>query len=495
MDAAAHQGRVAPTPSISKALKSALLSGDGLMEWLPIGVYVCDAEGHVAQYNRRAAELWGHAPEVGDGTTYHCGSLKWLSAEGEPLDAEATPMAELFRERAAIRDRELMIERPDGSRISVLANLDPLYDDAGKFVGGVNCFQDISARKAAERTLKVREEWYLSLLEALPAAIYTTDARGHLTFFNQAAAALAGRLPALGTDEWCVSWRLFAPNGAPLPHDECPMAVALKTGKPVRGTEKVAERPDGTRIPILPFPTPLHDRAGNMIGAVNMLVDISDRKRAEEQKTLLLRELAHRVNNTFAVILAITQQSLATATSPEAFAETFTARLQSLAQAHNLLLAQDWAGADLAELVRGQVAPFTTEGDERFRIAGPRVMLGPGQVIALGAVLHELATNACRYGALSGPLGKVDLGWEVADGDGGEHVRIVWAEHEGPRVKEPAKRGLGSRIIQRGLPNATIDLRFEPRGVVCTIDLLLDRRKARTGEDWAPSHRPDADAV
>jgi two-component sensor histidine kinase len=148
------------------------------------------------------------------------------------------------------------------------------------------------------------------------------------------------------------------------------MAVALRTGKPVRGTEKIVERPDGSRVPVLPYPTPLHDADGKMIGAVNMLVDITERKQAEEQKTLLLRELAHRVNNTFAVILAITQQSLRAAASPEIFARAFTGRLQALAQAHNLLLSKDWSGADLGELAKGQLAPFSPAGGDRLRVEG-----------------------------------------------------------------------------------------------------------------------------
>jgi len=258
--------------------------------------------------------------------------------------------------------------------------------------------------------------------------------------------------------------------------------MALKTGKPIRGTEKIAERPDGTRVPILPHPTPLRDESGTLIGAVNMLVDISDQKRAGEQKTRLLRELAHRVNNTFAVILAITQQSLRHASSPAAFAETFTARLQALAHAYNLLLAQDWAGADLAELAKGQIAPFRPDAGERLKVRGPKVLLGPAQVIALGAVLHELATNACKYGSLSVPDGKVELDWELAVEDGAEHLRLIWTERDGPVVKPLSKHGLGSRIIQRGLPNARIDWQFTPRGVVCEIDLVLERRSGTRGE-------------
>jgi PAS domain S-box-containing protein len=125
------------------------------------------------------------------------------------------------------------------------------------------------------------------LLDALPAAIYTTDAAGRVTYYNAAAVQLAGRKPELGSDEWCVTWRLYWPDGTPLPHDECPMAIALKTGQPVRGVEAVAERPDGTRVPFMPYPTPLHNEFGDIVGAVNMLVDLTDRSRAEQGRQLL----------------------------------------------------------------------------------------------------------------------------------------------------------------------------------------------------------------
>ena len=108
-----------------------------------------------------------------------------------------------------------------------------------------------------------------------------TDTAGRITFFNEAAAALWGTEPEIGKSEWCGSWKLYRPDGTPLPHDECPMAVTLKTGQPVRGVEAVAERPDGTRVPFMPYPTPLHDASGRLIGAVNMLVDLTESKRAE----------------------------------------------------------------------------------------------------------------------------------------------------------------------------------------------------------------------
>ena len=120
------------------------------------------------------------------------------------------------------------------------------------------------------------------VLEALPAAVYTIDAEGRITYFNQAAADLWGCRPELGKSEWCGSWRLYWPDGRPMRHDECPMAVALKEGRPIRGAEAVAERPDGKRVPFLAYPTPLRDRSGALTGAVNTLIDITERKRSEE---------------------------------------------------------------------------------------------------------------------------------------------------------------------------------------------------------------------
>jgi PAS domain S-box-containing protein len=332
-----------------------------------------------------------------------------------------------------------------------------------------------------------------ALLEALPAAVYTTDAKGRVTFFNQAAADLSGRTPQPGIDEWCIIWKLYRPDGTPLAHQDCPMAVALKEGRAVRGAEVIAERPDGTRVPILPYPTPLHDEAGILLGAVNMLVDISERKKAEERQMLLLRELAHRVNNTLAIILAMTQQSLRTMTSPEAFAESFAGRLQSFAEAHRLLLVSGWSGADLADLVRAALHGFASAEDGRLTWDGPAVRVGPTQVTALGIVLHELGTNACKYGALSVDGGKVALSWEVICEASGECLRLHWTERGGPHVTPPSQRGLGSRIIERGLPDAVIDWRFEPEGVVCLIDLMLaaqgDKRPANEALAPAPSAR------
>jgi PAS domain S-box-containing protein len=155
--------------------------------------------------------------------------------------------------------------------------------------------RDITEQRRAENELRDRERRFRELIEALPAAVYTTDPAGWITFYNKAAVEFAGRRPELGSDRWCVCWRLFRPDGTPLPHDESPMAVALKEGRPVRGEESIAERPDGTRVTFIPYPTPLHDSSGGLIGAVNMLVDITERKKAEEALQRLTETLEERV--------------------------------------------------------------------------------------------------------------------------------------------------------------------------------------------------------
>ena len=125
------------------------------------------------------------------------------------------------------------------------------------------------------------------LLEMLPVAVYMTDADGRITFYNRAAAELWGRHPEIGSSQWCGSWRLYWPDGRPLLHDQCPMAIALKEGREVRGVEAIAERPDGTRVRFLPYPTPLRDASGRLVGAINLLMDVTDRHDAELESARL----------------------------------------------------------------------------------------------------------------------------------------------------------------------------------------------------------------
>jgi PAS domain S-box-containing protein len=134
--------------------------------------------------------------------------------------------------------------------------------------------------QSALDAVKARGDHLPAALDELPAAIYITDADGTITHFNKACIALAGRTPVVRHDKWCVTWKIYTTKGEFLPHDQCPMAVAVRERRPIRGVEAIAERPDGTRINFVPYPTPLFDDDGEFVGAVNMLIDVTERKQA-----------------------------------------------------------------------------------------------------------------------------------------------------------------------------------------------------------------------
>ena len=138
-----------------------------------------------------------------------------------------------------------------------------------------------------------------AVLDALPAPVYTTNNEGRITYFNQACVDFAGRTPRVGQDRWCVTWKLYTEDGAFLPHDQCPMAVAVRRKRAVRGASAIAERPNGSRLPFMPYPTPVLDEAGEMIGAVNLLIGVGDRKEVDYLKAQALRcrQLAQSIDD------------------------------------------------------------------------------------------------------------------------------------------------------------------------------------------------------
>jgi PAS domain S-box-containing protein len=158
------------------------------------------------------------------------------------------------------------------------------------------------AEEILERALTVaqtRDQALLSAIDELPAAIYITDVEGVITYFNPACIAFTGRMPEVGRDRWCVTWKLFTLDGEFLPHHQCPMAVAIRSGRPIRGVRAVAERPDGTRVNFQPYPTPLLDADGEIVGAVNMLIDVTDEMQVEflRGQALRCRRLAFAVDD------------------------------------------------------------------------------------------------------------------------------------------------------------------------------------------------------
>ena len=336
------------------------------LDLFPVGMAAWAADGNLRWCSRHAAALWGDRPDMPEA------------------------VARVLRTGCPVGGEEVDIARPDGARVTVMLHVGAVRDAAGTLIGAVAACHDLRGSAREQRQLREAERRFHALLDALPAAIYTTDAAGRITYCNQAAVALAGRRPVLGIDQWCVTWRLFRPDGTPMPHDECPMAVALRENRPVLGIEAVAERPDGTRVPFLPYPTPLHDADGRLVGAVNMLVDISHRKQAETQQRILFAELNHRTKNNMQVLHALLNAARRETGSPAAQAALFDAarRVGAMAAAQKVLYqSRDAVGCSAAALLAAVCA-------------GARQALGAGIVISCEAAAGELSNDSATPLAL-----------------------------------------------------------------------------------------------
>jgi two-component system, chemotaxis family, CheB/CheR fusion protein len=209
--------------------------------------------------------------------------------------------------------------------------------------------------------------------------------------------------------------------------------------------------------------------------------DITQRKILQERQQLLLGELTHRVKNTLAVVQSIAHQTLRASPSPEEFVQRFGGRLSAMARSHGLLVQSDWQGADLDALTRLQLEAYAGDGADRLNVEGPKVVLPANLATPFGLVLHELATNAAKYGSLSRRNGKVHITWTLTARNGQNYLSVVWEEIGGPRVKQPTSQGFGSNLINKGIPDGVVRREFRAQGLVCILELPL-REEPEHGE-------------
>lgn len=426
-----------------------LAAPPALIEFLPVAVYACDAAGRFCWCNARASAIWGRVPDVGEKSDNLWGSIRVYDLDSGLVEQEESPTALALRTGRSVENRTAVVERPDGSRLPAMVQVTALADSAGNVVGAVTCFSDVTERLRDERAARDGERQLREILDALPVALYTTDGEGRITYFNEAAVELSGRRPQLGEDKWCVTWKLFWPDGTPLAHDECPMAVALKERKAVRGVEAVAERPDGSRVPFIPYPTPLLDGSGEMVGAVNVLVDIGHRKDAESRQRLLFAELNHRIKNnmqTLYALLASARRETGSEDGRSALDEA-ARRVAAMAAAQTVLYQSD-------NLSRFDSAAFMTSvcaaasaacGDALTLHLHTRAgALANDVAVPLALVLNELIANAAEYGAGADGLSSVAV---CLVEEGGGFTLIVEDEGPGFDLGEVRRRSSGLGLV------------------------------------------------
>jgi PAS domain S-box-containing protein len=449
-----------------------------------------DAKGVIQIFNVGAERMLGYtAAEVMNKITpADISDPQELIARAKALSVELatqiTPGFEalVFKASRGIEDiYELTYIRKDGSRFSAVVSVTALRDAQDVIIGYLLIGTDNTARKLVEaeqkkldQRLRDQQFYTRSLIESNIDALMTTDPSGIITDVNKQMEALTG----------CTRDELI---GAPFKSHftdperaEAGIKLVLSEKK-VTDYELTARARDGKQTVVSYNATTFYDRDRTLQGVFAAARDVTERKEDEAQLRFLMRELTHRSKNLLAVIQAMARQTARYAGSTESFLEKFNARLQALAASHDILFKEEWQSASLADLVRLQLGPYLDRRESQVSVEGPTVLLKPDAAQNLGYALHELATNAAKYGALSVPEGRVSIAWRwlpEADGNG---VELDWVESGGPAVVKPAHRGFGSMVIDGNLArelDTQVDLAFRAEGVQCKILLPPGRLTA-----------------
>ena len=429
-----------------------------------------DLNGIIISWNDGAERLFGYAADevIGQPIT--------ILIPPERRDEEPVILSRI-RAGEQLHHFETVRRCKNGKLIDISLTVSPIRNSSGNIIGASKIARDISQQKAAEAKIRDSERRLQDLLSAIPAAIYTTDAEGRITYFNEAAVEFAGRRPALGIDQWCMCLKLYRPDGRPLPHDECPMALALKEGRPIRGVEAIAERPDGTRVPFIPHPTPLRDSDGKIVGAINMLVDVSQRKEAESQQRVLLNELNHRVKNNMQMLQALLSNSARKAKSSEArqYLEEASVRVSAIASAQRVLYGQMGAHRfNSAELLGAvcETAKHSFPQSVRLTCDADHLELPNDVAIPLALVVNELLTNAVKHGTrdretpairVTFTAGNAGLRLTVEDEGPGFDLQQVRRSASGLQLVEGLVRQLDGQLSVSREPAAQVTVEFALR--------------------------------
>ena len=400
----------------------------------------------------------------------------WKDA-GNVEAAAAVAAAKEGQSRSFVGRAETMAGTPRWWHVAV----SPILGSDGRTERILSVSRDITASREAddERGQLVR------IVENSADFIGMARLDGSVFFLNDAACRLVG----LEVDDirTLKIADFFSPDEAQIVRDEVLPAVARDGSW--TGERNFRHFATGELIPVLYTVFPVTDAEGSLIGYGTVTRDYRERKRAEEQQLLLNNELSHRLKNVLSVVQSVAAQTLRQADDLSSASEALSARLAALGQATDVLTARSWASADLRDLVSRALAPHGGIGN-RIRVVGPTITLLPQVTLAFALALHELATNASKYGALSNETGYVELSWQVTDGASGEEQQfsLLWREVGGPAVRPPARRGFGSMMIERSLRSyfrGQAALSFPATGLCFTLETSLKDAGQLSGEVMA----------
>jgi PAS domain S-box-containing protein len=341
----------------------------------------------------------------------------------------------------------------------------PVRGSNGEIVGVNVAAEEITERKRAEAAVAASERQFHTLADSIPQLVWMAEVDGGIFWCSQSWQSHTG-MTAEQTQgrHWTI---LLDPADTEAPER---WSNCLKTGTALE-TEVRLRAGDGQYGTFLTRVVPLMDLAGVAYRWVGTHIDIREQKNREAEIQFIVDELSHRTKNLLTLVIAVANQTARHAGDVEQYQKRFIERLTALSSCHDLLVKDQWHGAPFGDLLAAQLSPFREDTENRIEASGPSVVLAPAAVHYLGLAFHELATNASKHGALSGPRGEVSIHWELSEPVG--RIRVHWRESKGPPVAPPARRGFGQIVIERIVPQALDGkgaLDFAPSGVNWTFE-------------------------